>query len=61
MHTELKWKIIEYIYTHYDEFQLHNMTVNRFRNYIYDDTGEYLIGGEQVAIFIGKAITLFNA
>lgn len=56
METELKQAIVGYIFAHKDEFQLHNATVNEFRAYIYNEQGEYLIGGEKVAEFIDQAL-----
>lgn len=42
------------------EFQLVNATVAEFRPYIYDDQGEFLIGGEQVYQFILDSHELIN-
>ena len=39
---------------------MHNATTKQFKPYIYDDQGEYLIGGEQVSEFISEAIKLIN-
>lgn len=56
MTIELKWAIANYIHDNVTLFGLHNATTNEFKAYIYDDEGEYLIGGEEVAEFIGDAI-----
>lgn len=37
------------------EFQLINATAERFRLYIYDDKGNYLIGGKDIMEFIRNA------
>lgn len=58
MQYELKKAIIEYIFDTRNDFQLHNNTIDKFRLYIYDDKGEYLIGGARVAEFIREAIDL---
>ena len=60
MRTELKKAIIAYIFENKLDFQLHNATNYKFKNYIYDDKGEYLIGGEDVSKFIDNAIKLLN-
>jgi hypothetical protein len=58
MRTQLKKAIIEFIFENEKEFQITNHTINNFRAYIYDEKGEYLIGGEEVAEFIEQAIKL---
>ena len=58
MKKELKKAIIDFIFEKEKEFQLHNATIEKFRPYIYDANGNYLIGGEDVANFISKAIKL---
>jgi hypothetical protein len=60
MHTQLKQTIINFIFDNDKEFQLNNATVEQFRPYIYDEKGNYLIGGQDVAEFIGKAIKLLT-
>jgi hypothetical protein len=42
------------------EFQIINYTVDQFRPYIFDDKGEYLIGGEKVYKFIQDTIKLIQ-
>ena len=58
MRKELKKAIIDYIFENEREFQLTNATVEKFRPYIYDADGSYLIGGEEVSRFIDEAIKL---
>ena len=60
MKKELKKAIIDFIFDNEKEFQLHNATIEKFRPYIYDANGNYLIGGEDVANFISKAIKLLQ-
>lgn len=58
MKKELKRAIINFILDNEKEFQLTNTTTKEFRNYIYNEKGEHLIGGEDVYNFIKDAITL---
>ena len=60
MNRELKKAIINYIFENEKEFQLPNAMATKFRNYIYDEKGNFLIGGEEVKVFIGNAIKLIN-
>ncbi len=60
MNKELKKAIINHIFDNATEFQLPNNTTDKFRNYIYDGDGEYLIGGKEVKEFINAAIKLLN-
>ena len=60
MKKELKKAIIDFISEKEKEFQLHNATIEKFRPYIYDSNGNYLIGGEDVANFISKAIKILQ-
>ena len=52
MNIELKKAIIDYMLENKAEFQLLNCTINKFRAYIYDTNGDYLIGGKDVINFI---------
>lgn len=62
MLKELKKVIIEWLLEHENEWQRVNSCVKEFRPYIYDSTGNYLIGGQQVAEFIKNADKLiYNA
>jgi len=60
MKKELKQAIINFIFENEKVFQLTNITKAEFRPYIYTAAGEYLIGGEDVAEFIEKAIDLIT-
>jgi hypothetical protein len=60
MKKELKKAIVNFILDNDNDFQLTNNTTNKFRLYIYDNEGEYLIGGEDVKDFIYKAIDLIT-
>ena len=60
MHNELKKQIVIFILENLKEFQINNATNTKFRPYIYDSTGGYLIGGEQVGEFINNAIELLR-
>jgi hypothetical protein len=60
MYKELKHAIVKFIMENDKEFQLHNSATKQFRNYIYDDKGNYLIGGEIVSKFIEDAIKLLT-
>jgi len=55
---ELKKQIIDYIFENKDNFQLTNDTINNFSRYVYDEKGDYLIGGDLIVKFIKKAIDL---
>jgi hypothetical protein len=58
MRTELKRAITDFIFEHENEFQLTNTTTEKFRAYIYNSEGNYLIGGKDVSHFIKYAIGL---
>lgn len=58
MNIELKKAIVNYIFDNSNEFQIINATVKEFKLYIYNDKGNFLIGGEQVSEFISEAIKL---
>jgi len=60
MKKELKQAIINYIFDNEKQHQLTNMTTDKFRAYIYDGNGDYLIGGEDVYTFIKNAIDLIT-
>lgn len=60
MNKELKRAIIDFVFEHTTEFQLHNVTVDHFRQYIYSPSGEYIIGGARVYKFIEDAIDLIT-
>lgn len=58
MQIELKKAIVEHVFNNVDDFGIINNTVDKFRAYIYDSEGEYLIGGREVSEFIKQAIDL---
>lgn len=60
MHTELKKAIINSIFDGISNFQLTNFMVDKYRAYIYDANGEYLIGGKEVYQFIYDATKLIT-
>ena len=60
MKYQLMQAVFNYLIENSNEFNLHNATTAHFKPYIYDDMGEYLIGGEQVSQFINDAIKLIN-
>ena len=60
MNLELKKAIVNFIFDNSNEFQIINATKNNFRLYIYNDQGNYLIGGQEVAEFISEAIKLLR-
>ena len=60
MKKELKQAIINFIFENEKVFQLKNTTTTEFKEYIYTSKGDYLIGGEDVANFIDKAIDLLT-
>lgn len=62
MNKELKDAIIEHVQHNADDFQLHNNTIDKFRQYIYTAEGNYntLISGQKVAGFIGDFIKLYT-
>lgn len=52
MNIKLKKAIFDYMIENRKEFQLVNSTVDHFRQYIYDNTGNHIIGGQGVHDFI---------
>ena len=58
MRTELKKQIIDWLFDNERVYNRLNKCVEKFRNYIYDNEGAYLIGGENVYEFIVEADTL---
>lgn len=59
MNKELRDAIIKVVQENKDEFQIVNYTKGIFKNYIYDQDGNYLIGGQEVAQFISDFIALY--
>lgn len=60
MNKELKRAIVNFILDNDKEFQIKNYVVGKFRPYIYDQDGDYLIGGEEVLNFIYNQIKLLR-
>ena len=60
MKKELKKLIIDFVFENMQTFNLVNTTVNKFRPYIYDESGAHLIGGEDVYNFIKDAVKLIT-
>ena len=60
MNKQLKQEIINFIFENEKVFQLQSITIGNFKEYIYNSQGNYLIGGEDVAEFIGKAVKLLT-
>lgn len=60
MNKTLQRAILEYIFDNIQYTSVHNQTTKEFKLYIYDDKGEYLIGGARVAHFITQALKLIT-
>lgn len=54
MHKELKKLIVEWLLENENRWQRVNSCREEFRNYIYDDNGNHLIGGEVISDFISE-------
>lgn len=61
MYLELKQAIIEWLISNKNEFQRVNACIEHFRNYVYDNSGNYIIGGKKVSQFIEDADRLLFA
>lgn len=55
VHKELKKEILNWLLNNENRWQRTNACTEQFRNYVYDDNGEYLIGGRNVVDFIYSA------
>ncbi len=55
MFKELKQAILNWLLENENEWQRINACVKAFRAYIYDENGNYLIGGQIVSEFIKDA------
>lgn len=55
MNKELKKAIINWLIENENEWQRTNACTENFRNYIYDNNGNYIIGGETVSTFVRDA------
>ena len=58
MYTQLKKEIVLWLLENENSWQRVNTCVNQFKSYIYNNEGDFLIGGEQVYKFIKNADTL---
>ena len=59
MDQELKDAIIKAVQENKDEFQLTNWITGQFSEYIYNNDGKYIIGGEKVVQFINDFIKIY--
>ena len=55
MYKEVKAEIINWLLEHENEWQRVNACHEAFREYIYNSSGNYLIGGKNVSAFIEDA------
>lgn len=55
VNKKLKEKIIQWLLENENAWQRINSCTKEFRLYIYDDKGNFLIGGEEVYNFIKEA------
>lgn len=55
MYLVLKKVIVDWLADHETEWQRVNACHDAFRRYIFDEDGEYIIGGKEVSEFISKA------
>ena len=60
MNYELKKAIINWLLENENQWQRINACRENFRNYIYDNSGNHVIGGEVVSEFITKADKLIH-
>lgn len=60
MQYSLMKNIFNHVIEHRNNFQIINNATAHFKAYIYDDQGNYLIGGEQVAEFIKDSVELMR-
>lgn len=58
MYLKLKEKIIDWLIEHEGTWQLQTACKEEFRQYIYDENGAFIIGGENVSNFISDAYKL---
>ena len=58
MYKELKSAILQWLLENEMQWQRVNACIDNFRAYIYDAAGNYLIGGQVVAVFIAQADAL---
>ena len=60
MNKELKKAIVLWIFENDKNYQLHLASVEKFRPYIYDASGNFLIGGEVVSEFITNFLKIMK-
>ena len=60
MRIELKKAILNWICENNKEWQIINACHEKFREYIYNKDGNYLIDGEKVSRFIDDAVRLIK-
>jgi len=60
MNDKLKNAIINFVIDNQKEFQLINATVEKFRTYIYNSDGNYLIDDKDISEFIKDFIKLWK-
>ena len=58
MKPQLKKAIIDFIFEREKDFQINNAVIQKFKPYINDPDGNFLIGGDEVYEFIKDAIKL---
>lgn len=58
MNKKLRAAILTWLLEHENEWQRANSCTAAFRSYIYDNAGQYLIRGREVAEFISAADAL---
>lgn len=58
MYLKLKERIIDWLIEHEGTWQLVTVCKEEFRQYIYDENGAFIIGGENVSNFINDAYKL---
>ena len=60
MRTDLKLSIINFMFENAQYFQLVNHTTQVYRQYIYDEKGNYCFGGKEVSDFISMVDKLIR-
>ena len=58
MYLKLKKAILDWLIENKNIWQRTNACTEKFRQYIYDENGQYIIGGKDVANFINAAENL---
>lgn len=60
MNHELQKEILVWLLHNRNIFGLRNAASEEFKAYLYDDKGEYLIGGLEISQFIDDAVSLLE-